>query len=312
MGTFVVAAFLVLFSWVAEASAPNLPIDIASSPCAREFTDRVTAYGSKMKDFRRFIDTFDGNRVYRAPSTKIGYWFELQIAEDHSIKGYEVTPNAVVAISANKEDCRLSAKIKPRKLDKLRMERSFTDQDLENLANDYPKGALIVAWSPGMPLSLQMIANARKVSKHLDIPVKIVLDPHVNRRMAEQVATENDLGDVLTPMESVELMFQGLSTHYPALILLQDKKIASPVFPGLSGVQQMINFVEDNARAKSELKAIAQSAKYDSSTDLITGGIHVEGLVSPKGSKEGNDYLLFAIIALLSIGIITIYFKVKK
>ena len=294
-----------------QVQARNLPASVQEHPCFGAMLHKAEQFGTATDSWRRFMRSFDGYEVFRAPSEKIGYWFEIQFAPDKPLKAYEISPQDVVTIQHN-SGCELEVQNKPRRLDKAKMDASFTDADLEAFANQHPEGAVVIAWSPGMPLSLQMIENARKVSGMLNIPVKFVRDPKVPEAVARRFAEEHQLGEVLEPLESVELIYQGMTTHYPATILLQDGKVASPMYPGLGGVKQLLNFIEQNMTGETQSKA--QIVAQNSPKIEKNGGITVPALL---GSSSANiekpkpqPNLALTLIALACA--LALYFTVKK
>ena len=182
--------------------------------------------------WRRYAKNRFSDDIYRSPTQRIGYWIEVQRRQHGQIKILRVTPEQIDTLKFNSR-CEVAKKTVKRNLDQQKMAVAFTDLDLENFIDSNPEGGLILAWSPNMPLSQQMIVNTRKVAEKNNIPLVLVVDPHADEALVDKVVAENNLVNASRKIESLELIFQGMTTHYPSLLSIKDKRISSPVVPGV-------------------------------------------------------------------------------
>jgi hypothetical protein len=103
------------------------------------------------------------------------------------------------------------------------------------------------------------------------------MDPSADEAYARQVAREKQLGDdIFRRIESLELIFRGFTTHYPASIMVKGGSFASPILPGREVPRALASFAVTSLSEKPPVEALApkQSATY---LALLVGLVVVVG-----------------------------------
>ncbi len=120
----------------------------------------------------------------------------------------------------------------------------FTDARLRALE---AKGneALLLSWSPHMPLSVRGLDEAfarAKISGTVLVPL---LDPGSNLELARRIAREKGwLASALAVNESSELLERGFRVHAPSYQYLRQGKLLGPALPGYKTEKQLSRFRE--------------------------------------------------------------------
>jgi len=216
---------------------------LGNSNCRDAITQELDSYNTR-HEWRQYANNRYSDKVYRSPTHAIGYWMEVQIRQGKVEKILRVTPEQIDNLTVQ-SNCNIKTKTRERSLDEVRMAAAFTDQDLQNFIDSNPQGGLILAWSPNMPLSQQMIKNTQKVAESKGIALTLVVDPHASDQTIAKAVADNHLINASRKIESLELIFQGMTTHYPSLLSFNNGEISSPVVPGVVVEPLVKNFVEE-------------------------------------------------------------------
>lgn len=123
-------------------------------------------------------------------------------------------------------------------------ESDFTDRTLENLLNTSVAG-VIYAWSPEMPYSIEGLLDVKKAAESVGAVFIPVLDPSSDVDMAMESLKQYGLQDQfrILQMRSEQLLVAGMTVHFPSLIVFKEKKLISPIYPGLQTVARYRSFI---------------------------------------------------------------------
>lgn len=101
------------------------------------------------------------------------------------------------------------------------------DKDIHEFVTKNKEGAIYV-WSPRMGLSKNGIAEIKKASENLKLPLLVLLDKDVSE--AEHKKLKKALGSVVTErVDSLDFRMRNVGQHFPAIMVFKDSKILSEV-----------------------------------------------------------------------------------
>jgi hypothetical protein len=125
-----------------------------------------------------------------------------------------------------------------RRYDSAAMAHGFSDDALRDLLRRNARG-MIYVWSPGMPLSINGLAEARAAAQALRVSfTAVVADARPGE--IDSLRQVPRLSSLISPadtraMESVELVYRNATVHFPAVVLYRDGAMLDAVIPGYKG-----------------------------------------------------------------------------
>ena len=194
--------------------------------------------------WKRYGNNSAGYRVYRSPTQTIGTWVEI-VADKTSVKKLNLLkPDAVTQLEIA-PDCGFSGNTYDRQLDDDLMSLGVTDELLASKLSGNKNGTIVMAWSPHMPWSLEMFDYVSSVAKKKSLEVVVALDPQADPDFAKELAKTKGLEDayIFRPVESLELIFRGMTTHYPSVLLFNNGGF-SKLLPGREIEPALVKFAE--------------------------------------------------------------------
>lgn len=227
---------LVWFALSACTSAPALSgirfEDLPIRDCRRSLENILFSLALPNSRWQRNISTWP-DEMFRAPSTKIGRWMELQIHVNGSMVLTEIQVGSRHSWRIDaRRNCFLSTTRAVRTDPKPPLE-VFDDSRLEKVVRSHARG-VIYAWSPHMPVSFYGLPRIADAAKKLNLSVHFVLDPHADSAQARREALRNGLpAEALLRMESLELIFRGMPNHYPTVVVFAGGRIRGNPIPGV-------------------------------------------------------------------------------
>lgn len=172
-----------------------------------------------------------------SPTDSIGVWLERWTLPTGGVELRRVSAFETRVARAVGTECAIESAPHGRRYDSAVMATSFTDEALRSLVRANARG-MVYVWSPGMPLSIDGLAEARAAATALGVSFTAVV---ADARPGELEALKRTrLGSLFThadarAMESVELVYRNATVHYPAVVLYRDGAMLDAVIPGYKG-----------------------------------------------------------------------------
>ncbi len=221
------------------------------SQCRKEITSFVKSL-SQVQHWRRQSYAGVGSAaIYRTPSQDVSRWLEARVFNNKIVHILELLPEKTTKYSWDSNHCGIQKQETTRKYNAARLEKEFSDKALINKIDSKVSG-VIYAWSPHMPLSMAGIKPLKEATEQLGIELILVLDPHADKKISNEMAVKFSLNDAaLKKLESVDLMLRGLGFHYPALVVFKNGKMNDFAIPGVKTSSEYQKLI---ARQLSSLK----------------------------------------------------------
>jgi hypothetical protein len=162
-----------------------------------------------------------------SPTDSAGVWLERWTLSGGSIELRRVSAVETRVARVDGAGCAVSLGTFRRTYDRAAMVQGFTDDALRDLLQRNARG-MIYVWSPGMPLSIRGLAEARAAAGTLGVAFTAVMADARDGAIDSLVVTREDARS----MESVELVYRNATVHYPALVLYRDGRMIDGVVPG--------------------------------------------------------------------------------
>jgi hypothetical protein len=234
---------LVLFAclfFAASAASPwafSLETQLKGVQCATEAQALLDQWDGH-HDWRRQINDNDNATVYLTPTQEIGVWLETHVYPDNTVAAFKTTPNGVLRVVWNSSNCAatISVQEKPKGSNRVASGGGFGDDELAKIVASNSSG-VIYAWSPLMNYSMKGLAEIKRAADSLHIKLVTVLDP--NFKKSRSLASNSK------PIESLELVNQGLVQHYPAILVFSKGKIVGRVYSGYRDESTYRKFIKE-------------------------------------------------------------------
>jgi hypothetical protein len=162
-----------------------------------------------------------------SPTDSVGVWLERRHQPNGSVLLERVSADRTLSASFSDAGCATRVVAPTRTFDSSAVARSFTDADLRTLLRHNARG-MIYVWSPGMPLSVRGIAEARAAARMLGIAFTAVAaeaTPEALRGLT--VSAEDDRA-----FASLDLVYRNANIHYPTAIFYRDGTLSESAIPG--------------------------------------------------------------------------------
>lgn len=154
-----------------------------------------------------------------SPTDTVGVWLERWHPGDGRVAMRRVSAEETVVAELDAA-CGTRATVHRRTYDSAATAGAFTDARLRDLLRATPRG-MVYVWSPGMPLSVRGLGEARAAARALGIAFTAV------------VADAADGATLGAPtMDALELVYRNATIHYPTALFYRDGAFAGSVVAG--------------------------------------------------------------------------------
>lgn len=225
-------------------------IDIATAlkgvPCSTQALDTINQWEPGTKTWNAAPLMGDpGTNGYRTPTTQLGVWLEVWTDEPHhSLKALRVTPNSTVRVIWSGDSCSADQSLITRAVDQKVVDAGVSDTYLASEVGSGAPGILYV-WSPGMPHSVRALPELKTIAKEMNLKFIPILDASSDLTASKRAIEKLGLDDsFLRKNQSIELIYRGLTNHYPSMLIFNHGKFTSPVFPGYKKPSIVRNFIK--------------------------------------------------------------------
>jgi hypothetical protein len=160
-----------------------------------------------------------------SPTDSIGVWLERSRAIDGSLELRRVSANETLVARTSGASCEVHVTRHRRSYDAATTSAAFTDDDLRTLVRENESG-MIYVWSPGMPLSVRGLDEARAAAKALGISfTAVVADaaPGDLRAVDRSIARS---------MSALDLVYRNATLHYPSVTFYDHGELLGSAIPG--------------------------------------------------------------------------------
>lgn len=209
------------------------------SASAHETTRASTAATSRCMPIRSAVETDWGStNAWRplapypvpreaTPTRTVGVWLERWTLPGGNVELRRVSAEQTSVARFDLDACTPRITTSVRTYDSAAIAAGFTDQSLRESIAQHDRG-MIYVWSPGMPLSVDGIQEARAAANALGIAfTAVVADAGDDDPALRHVAAAD-----ARAMESLELVYRNAAVHYPAVVLYRSGAMVDAVIPG--------------------------------------------------------------------------------
>lgn len=287
MKTLIMAMFLGLTSTEMYAKSA-LAEKLSQLDCYEQVTGDLASWQSR-GEWKGYAQNSAGFDIYRSPTDLVGRWVELTVSKKrvHSAMLISASDNHKVELD---NTCVAKRNSFDRPLDADLMALGLTDEmlaaDVASFEGD--RGGIVLAWSPHMPWSLEMFDFVKTVAKKENLKLTVTLDPHADPEYAREFAEKHGLEgeDIFRPIQSLELIFRGMTTHYPS-VLRYGKNGFSRLLPG----REITSALESYTKTEGE---------------------RLKSQIAPELPKQANWNLYLIILTLCGLVLAAMYLNHKK
>jgi hypothetical protein len=161
-----------------------------------------------------------------SPTDSVGVWLERWTLDDGRVELRRVSAHETVVAELG-DGCAVRTTTHRRTYDAAATAHAFTDEALRATLAAHPRG-MIYVWSPGMPLSVRGLAEAKAVATSLGIAFTAVV---ADAREGELEIVRPDPADART-LDALELVYRDATVHYPTALFYADGKPLGTAVPG--------------------------------------------------------------------------------
>ncbi len=225
------AVILVCTSFLlAQGADLDLNSQLSVSRCGKEILSVLQSWGVE-QHWTKQVNAWDESRSFISPTNQLGVWVELKWSDDEPTELDRISAESVEKLTWNAQCASHSEKKYQKKAQK--SGSGFTDEDLLLTLRKYPAGGAFYLWSPHMPCSVKGLKEAENAAKTLGVKVVALMDPTSNRKFANATAKREGFSpDALKEVDSLELIFRGLTVHAPSFLLFSGGEIRGEVLRG--------------------------------------------------------------------------------
>lgn len=162
-----------------------------------------------------------------SPTDSIGVWLERWQMADGTTEIRRVSASVTMVAVLDATGCAIHTVQHLRTFDPTAIARALTDDRLRDLVRRTGDG-MIYVWSPGMPLSILGIAEAKAAADSLGVAfTAVVADAHDAdlRSLGVDSAYQQTLN-------SLELVYRDATIHYPSVIFYRAGALLGSAIPG--------------------------------------------------------------------------------
>jgi hypothetical protein len=160
-----------------------------------------------------------------SPTDSIGVWLERSRTDDGSLELRRVSASETIVARASGAGCDVQLFHHRRTYVAEEAATTFTDDDLRALVRANAAG-MIYVWSPGMPLSIRGLEEARAAAKALGVAFTAVV---ADATPAELRGVDASIG---RSMSALDLVYRNATIHYPSITFYQHGALLGSAIPG--------------------------------------------------------------------------------
>lgn len=188
-----------------------------------------------------------------SPTDSVGVWLERWHLDDGTTQVRRVSAERTEVATISADGCSIQRTEHRRRFDSTAMANGFTDERLRSLLGASHDG-MIYVWSPGMPLSVTGLRQAKAAANSLQISFTAVV---ADARPGELEASGVDTAYQHT-LNSFELVYRNATIHYPTAIFYKSGKLLGSAIPGY--------------KTSSAYLLLARSAFAGPETEIVAAG----------------------------------------
>lgn len=208
--------FFFLITTVVHAS----PVD--SFPCAKDLQSLATEWKAT-NEWTKEQQGGLASHFYKTPTDKVGEWVVAKKIPQGAVVS-KIGQGGRIEVSFENGNCKKVVKSYPHSAPAAGHK---VDKDINEFVTKNKEGAIYV-WSPRMGLSQNGIAEMKKASEKLKLPLLVLLDKDVSE--AEHKKLKKALGNVVTErVDSLDFRMRNVGQHFPAIMVFKDSKILPEV-----------------------------------------------------------------------------------
>jgi hypothetical protein len=175
-----------------------------------------------------------------SPTDSIGVWLERWQMPNGTVELRRVSAALTTAVIVDADGCGTRTTIHRRTFDSSAMTHAFTDDRLRSLLERTRDGVIYV-WSPGMPLSVLGLNEARAAAESLGIAfTAVVAEAQPSELRVLSVDTS-----YLQTLNSFELVYRDATIHYPTAIFYRSGSLLGSAIPGFKRRDTYVAFARD-------------------------------------------------------------------
>ena len=181
-----------------------------------------------------------------SPTDTIGVWLERWTNPDGRVELRRVSASLTVAAALGEPGCAYRLVSHRRTFDSTTMAKAFTDDKLRQLV-ERTRDGIVYAWSPGMPLSVSGLAEAKAAADSLGVAFTAVVAD------ARPLELEHSSVDTAYQhsLNSLDLVYRDATIHYPSILFYRNGKLLGSAIPGYKQRDTYIALARDAFKASN-------------------------------------------------------------
>ncbi len=225
-------------TWLIRAVAASIAAVVAGTTASRSHAAALRLGATGCAPASALEEQWHGTGEWRrlapypvpreaSPTDSVGVWLERWHLANGSTELRRVSAAITLVASLSPEDCDVRVTRHVRSFDSATMAHAFTDERLRELLTTTRDG-MIYVWSPGMPLSITGLREAKAAADSLGIAFSAVV---ADARAGEISAAHVDATYQQT-LNSFELVYRNATIHYPTAIFYRAGSLLGSAIPG--------------------------------------------------------------------------------
>jgi hypothetical protein len=162
-----------------------------------------------------------------SPTSSIGVWLERWRMPNGTTELRRVSAAVTDAMVLDASGCASQRITHRRSFDSSTMAKAFTDETLRKLVAGTRAGVIYV-WSPGMPLSISGLTEAKAAAEALGVAFTAVV---ADARPLELERSGVD-PTYQRLLNSIDLVYRDATIHYPSILFYRDGSLLGSAIPG--------------------------------------------------------------------------------
>ncbi len=190
-----------------------------------------------------------------SPTDTIGVWLERWTNPDGGVELRRVSASLTVTAALGEPRCVYRLVSHRRTFDSTAMAKAFTDDKLRALV-ERTRDGIIYVWSPGMPLSVSGLIEAKAAADSLGIAFTAVVAD------ARPLELEHSSVDTAYQhsLNSLDLVYRAATIHYPSILFYGGGKLLGSAIPGYKQRDTYIALARDAFKTAIAVVPVATSS----------------------------------------------------
>lgn len=195
------------------------PVD--SFPCAGEI-DKLANEWKATKEWSKELQSGLESHFYQTPTDKVGEWVLAKKIHQGAVVSKIGQGGRIEVVFDDK--CNKTVNSYPHSAP---VPGHKADKDINEFVTKNKEGVIYV-WSPRMGFSQKGIAEMKKASSKLKLPLLVLLDKDISE--VEHKKLKISLGNIVTErVDSLDFRMRKVGQHFPAIMVFKDSKILPEV-----------------------------------------------------------------------------------